>query len=54
MNKNFSLNGTTYSTDSETFEVLSSIIESAKVSGDSSAVQAVIFLGIKAGRIAVG
>jgi hypothetical protein len=47
----FTINGKTYSTDSETINVLRSIIGSAKASGDYSAVVAVMALGEKTGRI---
>ncbi len=47
----FTLNGKTYTTDSETVAVLRSIIGSARASGDSSAVQALLALGITTGRI---
>ncbi|ABW35085.1 hypothetical protein Dgeo_3044 (plasmid) [Deinococcus geothermalis DSM 11300] len=48
------LNGTTYRTDAETLAVLHSIIPAAKASGDSSAVQAVLALGLATGRIVEG
>lgn len=47
----FELNGKTYSTDAETLKVLRVIIPSAKASGDSSAVVAVMALGQMNGRI---
>lgn len=47
----FTLNGTTYQTDTETLNVLRSIMTSAKTTGDSSAVIAVIELGKMTGRI---
>lgn len=47
----FELNGITYKTDAETLSVLRSIMPSAKETGDSSAVMAVIFLGERFGRI---
>jgi len=47
----FELNEKLYSTDSETLAVLRSIIPSAKAIGDSSAVQTVIAVGLKTGRI---
>ena len=47
----FVLNGEGYSTDKETFEVLRSITAGAHAIGDGTAVQAVVFLGIEAGRI---
>lgn len=45
----FTLNGKTYQTDAETLGVLRSIMPSAK--SDSSAVLAVMALGLKFGRI---
>ncbi len=51
MTNKFELNGKWYMTDGETIEVLRSIIPSAKNSGDSTAVIAVMALGLKAGRI---
>lgn len=51
--KRFELNGKIYETDAETLDVLRIIIPAAKKSGDSSAVMAVIFLGIETGRIVV-
>jgi hypothetical protein len=51
--KYFTLNGTAYETDAETMEVLRSIMDMAKATNDSSAVMAVIFLGIQAKRISV-
>ena len=47
----FELNGKKYSTDGETVKVLRSIMVSAKATGDSSAVIAVMALGLKTGRI---
>ena len=47
----FELDGITYETDAETLKVLHSIIPAAKATGDASAVAAVMFLGIKTGRI---
>jgi len=49
--KNFTLNKTTYSTDQETLNVIKSIISSAKINNDSSAVQSIMFLGLSSGRI---
>lgn len=51
LNQTFELNGTAYRTDLETLEVLRGIVPSAKETQDSSAVMAVIFLGLKTGRI---
>lgn len=48
---NFTLNGKTYATDAETLAVLNSVMPSAKATGDSSAVIAIIELGLKFGRI---
>src|ERR1041384_4346207 len=48
----FTLNGKTYETDTETLEVLRGIMPSAKATGDSSAVIAVIELGLATKRIA--
>ena len=47
----FSLNGKLYKTDKETLKVLSSIMPSAKASDDSSAVIAMMTLGLSAGVI---
>lgn len=47
----FTLNGTTYQTDAATLAVLRSIMPSAKTTGDSSAVIAVIELGKMTGKI---
>ncbi len=51
MTKTFKLNGTTYRTDSETLQVLRSVMPSAKSTGDSSAVIAIVALGLQSGRI---
>lgn len=51
MTATFELNGKTYTTDQETLDVLRSIMPSAKKSGDSTAVQAVMLIGLKTGRI---
>jgi hypothetical protein len=51
MKNTFELSGKYYTTDEETVKVLRSIIDSAKENNDSSAVIAVIELGIKSGRI---
>lgn len=51
MTNKFELNGKWYMTDDETIKVLRSIIPSAKNSSDSTAVIAVMALGLKAGRI---
>jgi hypothetical protein len=47
----FELNGQSYSTDAETLAVLRSVAPSAKASGDSSAVIAIVELGLRTGRI---
>lgn len=47
----FELNGATYETDQQTLKVLHSIIPSAKTSNDSTAVIAVMELGLAIGRI---
>lgn len=47
----FTLNGKAYRTDLETLEVLRSVIEMARESGDSSAVIAIVELGQMTGRI---
>jgi hypothetical protein len=49
--KNFTLNSKNYQADSETVNVIKSIIKSAKSTNDSSAVMAVMFLGMSSGRI---
>jgi len=51
MKTRFEINGKSYRTDVETLEVLRSLVPAAKAAGDGSAVQAVIFAGLKAGRI---
>lgn len=51
MTNQFELNGKTYKTDGETVKVLRSIIPAAKTTGDSSAVIAVMSLGLATGRI---
>lgn len=47
----FELNGMIYLTDDETLRVLRTMIPSAKDSGDSSAVIAMLSLGEQTGRI---
>jgi hypothetical protein len=47
----FELNGTTYRTDAETLSMIRSIVPAAKASGDASAIQAVMSLGLSTGRI---
>ena len=47
----FEINGSSYLTDEATLAVLRSIVPAAKTSGDSSAVIAVIELGLATGRI---
>lgn len=47
----FEMNGKTYSTDEETLKILREIVPCAKETGDSSAVMAIMFLGLKTGRI---
>jgi hypothetical protein len=47
----FTLNGKTYRSDAETQNVLRELIWSAKANKDSSAVQAVMALGLHTGRI---
>ena len=49
--KTFELNGTGYETDAETLAVLQSIIPAAKRTGDASAVQAILSLGLTTKRI---
>lgn len=49
--KTFQLNGSTYETDAATLKVLRSVTPAAKASGDGSAVQAIIFLGMQTGRV---
>ena len=51
MTKTFQLNGLSYRTDAETLKVLRSVMPGAKKSGDSTAVQFIIFAGTKTGRI---
>jgi hypothetical protein len=47
----FEMNGRNYRTDIETLNVLRSVMPSAKSTGDSSAVMAILFLGLQTGRI---
>jgi hypothetical protein len=47
----FLLNDRAYETDEETLQVLRGIMPSAKATGDSSAVMALILLGEHTGRI---
>lgn len=47
----FELCGEWYSTDRETVEVLSPLVEAARATGDSSAVMAVLSAGVHQGRI---
>ena len=49
----FEMNGNAYSTDAETLEVLRSIVPSAKVANDMSAVILVMDLGEATGRISL-
>jgi len=49
--KTFELNGNAYQTDSETLQVLRTLVPSAKATKDSSAVAAVLALGLHTGRI---
>ena len=52
--KIFEMNGIFYQTDDATLEVLRSIIPPAKETGDTSAVAAVMMLGLQAGIIKEG
>jgi hypothetical protein len=47
----FKLDSIVYETDAEMLEVILRIISSAKASNDVSSVVAVLFLGIRSGRI---
>lgn len=49
--KQFELNGEIYETDEEALQVLRSLVPRAKATGDSSAVIAMIELGLISGRI---
>lgn len=51
--KTFEMNGKGYRTDSETLEVLRSIVPDARAANDTSAVQALMDLGLAAGRISL-
>lgn len=51
MTNKFELNNKQYITDSETINVLRSIMAAAKATGDSTAVMAVMVLGLRVGRI---
>lgn len=50
-NHTFELNGRCYTTDQATIEALRSVVPGAEISGDSSAVQAVLELGLATRRI---
>jgi hypothetical protein len=47
----FQMNGTWYTTDAETLSVLHSTVPAAKASKDTSAVAAIMALGLATGRI---
>ena len=49
--KTFEMNGKTYQTDTETLNVLRSIVPAAKRTEDASAVTAVMTMGLMSGRI---
>ena len=51
LSEKFSMSGKTYRTDTETLEVLRQLVPPSKASGDSSAVTAVMSLGLEFGRI---
>jgi hypothetical protein len=51
LTETFTIDTITYKTDAETLTVLRSIIAAAHATGDNSAVAAVMFLGLKTGRI---
>ena len=51
MNHKFEMSGKEYRTDKETLEILRSIVPAAKETGDTSAVAAIMAMGIKTGRI---
>ena len=51
--ESFEINGTNYRTDADTLNVLRGIMQAARDSGDASAVQAVMALGVSTGRIVV-
>jgi hypothetical protein len=54
MTKTFELNGKAYATDAETLKVLKAVVKSAKATGDTTAVQAIMEFGLMAGRIVEG
>lgn len=47
----FEMNSTTYTTDEKTLAAIRSVMPAAKKTGDFSAVQAIMFLGLKSGII---
>lgn len=47
----FEMNGKAYETDTETLNVLRSIVPAAKATSDTTAVAAVMYLGLQTGRI---
>jgi hypothetical protein len=49
----FEMNNIIYQTDKETIKVLRSIVPKSKETKDFSAVTAIMFLGLRAGRIKV-
>ena len=51
MQSTFTMTGKTYRTDAETLSVLRSVVPSAKATDDNTAVAAIMFLGLKTGRI---
>lgn len=51
MTRTFELNGHVYRTDDETADVLRSVVPGARESGDTSALQAVLGLGLSSGRV---
>lgn len=51
LGRTFEMNGRTYKTDAETLKVLRSVVPGYQATGDVSAVAAIMWLGLKTGRI---
>lgn len=51
LGRTFEMNGRAYKTDAETLKVLRSVVPGYQATGDVSAVAAIMWLGLKTGRI---
>lgn len=51
LNQTFEMNGKTFQTDTETLNLLRQVVPCAKIKNDTSAVQAIMFLGLQNYRI---